>query len=213
MGKKKKKKRRCRPRRLRMNRKQRLSASRHWLATERARTPIQIARAYRRHYGVDWECAIRELALLGVALDRAWVTQLRALLEGNYRARAQRRTERERLDSGLSDEDSDEYFAYIAGYTRGGAPYGVAWEEWRQIEAQERGGAALNTSAARVEGELASRKGRNAADLKRSEEDQESGDAEVPFKPEDFPARQGRNQTSRADRKIEDRKIFQEKKK
>ena len=27
------------------------------------------------------------------------------------------------------DEEYDEYFAYIAGYTSGGAPYGLTWEE------------------------------------------------------------------------------------
>ncbi len=30
--------------------------------------------------------------------------------------------------------DSDEYFAYIAGYTEGGAPYGVTWEEMEAAE-------------------------------------------------------------------------------
>lgn len=34
--------------------------------------------------------------------------------------------------------DSDEHFAYIAGYTDGGVPYGVTWEEQEEIE----GGAA-----------------------------------------------------------------------
>jgi|GEM_PF-2705759 hypothetical protein len=30
-----------------------------------------------------------------------------------------------------SDLDQDEYFYYIAGYTSGGAPYGITWEEAR----------------------------------------------------------------------------------
>lgn len=34
--------------------------------------------------------------------------------------------------------DSDENFAHIAGYTDGGAPYGVTWEE---MEAAERSAA------------------------------------------------------------------------
>ena len=29
--------------------------------------------------------------------------------------------------------ESDEYFAYIAGYTDGGFPYGITWEEEREI--------------------------------------------------------------------------------
>lgn len=30
--------------------------------------------------------------------------------------------------------DNDEHFAYIAGYTSGGAPYGVTWEEMEAVE-------------------------------------------------------------------------------
>ncbi len=30
--------------------------------------------------------------------------------------------------------ESDEYFAYIAGYTDGGFPYGITWEEASEIE-------------------------------------------------------------------------------
>jgi hypothetical protein len=33
--------------------------------------------------------------------------------------------------------DSDEHFAYIAGYTEGGAPYGVTWEEMEAAERSE----------------------------------------------------------------------------
>lgn len=32
------------------------------------------------------------------------------------------------------EPDSDEHFAYIAGYTEGGAPYGVTWEEQEALE-------------------------------------------------------------------------------
>ena len=64
------------PRRLRMKRGGRLSSAQHWLATQKNRTSIQIAKSYRKRYGVDWPCAIRELALLGVALNRNWVEQL-----------------------------------------------------------------------------------------------------------------------------------------
>lgn len=38
--------------------------------------------------------------------------------------------------------DSDEHFAYIAGYTEGGAPYGVTYEE---MEAAEHADTALRT--------------------------------------------------------------------
>lgn len=33
------------------------------------------------------------------------------------------------MDGGILDEDCDDRFAFIAGYTSGGAPYGTTWEE------------------------------------------------------------------------------------
>ena len=33
--------------------------------------------------------------------------------------------------------ESDETFAFIAGYTSGGVPYGITWEEMEEIEKKE----------------------------------------------------------------------------
>ncbi|HEY3308961.1 MAG TPA: UPF0158 family protein [Desulfuromonadaceae bacterium] len=45
--------------------------------------------------------------------------------------------------------DSDEHFAYIAGYTEGGVPYGVTWEE---MEAAECSDAAARTGSPPAQG-------------------------------------------------------------
>jgi hypothetical protein len=50
--------------------------------------------------------------------------------------------------------DCDEHFAYIAGYTEGGAPYGVTCEE---VEAVERSAAAPRTGEPPIQGEVTSR--------------------------------------------------------
>ena len=34
--------------------------------------------------------------------------------------------------------ESDDTFAFIAGYTSGGAPYGITWEEMEEIERREK---------------------------------------------------------------------------
>jgi hypothetical protein len=116
-----------------MNRAQRLQCAPSWLATQTGRTPVQTAKAYRKRHGVDWPCAVQELSLLGVNLDPGWVAQLYRSLEGAQRARRQRRESQEQA----WDLDSDHYFAYIAGYTPGGAAFGITWEEWRQMEAEQ----------------------------------------------------------------------------
>jgi hypothetical protein len=123
-----KKKKPLPPRCLRMNRGARLSSARHWLATQKKRTPVQIAKSYRKRYGVDWPCAIRELALLGVSIDPGWVEQLNRSLEGHHQERARRKAARN-LNPNSFGGDSDSSFAYIAGYTENGIPFGVTWDE------------------------------------------------------------------------------------
>jgi hypothetical protein len=67
--------------------------------------------------------------------------QLKSSLEGQQRARAAQRAAKEREEALTGrDEDTNENFAFIAGYTAGGYPYGVPWEEWEILEQKERAG-------------------------------------------------------------------------
>jgi len=125
------------PRRLRMDRARRLQSARRWLETQVGRTPIQVAKSYRKWFGVDWPCAVQELGSLGIHLDPEWVAQLYRSLEGSQQARRERARMRE-SEAGRANVDSDENFAYIAGYTPGGAPFGVTWEEWQPLDADDR---------------------------------------------------------------------------
>ena len=105
------------------------------LAAQRGRTPAQIGASYRKWYGVDWPCAIRELTQLGVVFDPGWVARLMSSLEGHVRARAARRTARRRQPAAHFPEDADAHFAYVAGYTANGVSFGVTWEEWDKLNA------------------------------------------------------------------------------
>ena len=122
MGKKRKKKKSLPPRRKRMNQKGRLDSAKHWILKYEG---DNIIRGYRKHYGVDWICAINELKILGVELDSDYVKKLKQSVEGNIKGK-QRKKMREKEQQ---FEYSDERFAYIAGYTSWGFPYGVTWEE------------------------------------------------------------------------------------
>jgi len=124
-----KKKKPLAPRCLRMKRGARLSSARRWLATQKNRTPVQIAKSYRERYGVDWPCAIHELALLGVSIDPGRVEQLNRSSDGHHQARARRKAARN-LSPNSFGGDPDDSFAYIAGYTENGIPFGVTWDEF-----------------------------------------------------------------------------------
>src|SRR6267378_7499292 len=101
-----KKKKPLPPRCLRMKRGARLSSVRHWLTTQKNRTAVQIAKSYRQRYGVDWPCAIHELALLGVSIDPGRVEQLNRSLDGHRQARARRKAARN-LNPNSFGGDSD----------------------------------------------------------------------------------------------------------
>ena len=89
-----------------------------------------IIKGYKKYYGVDWTCAIKELELLGVDLDPEYVKQLKITVKYHIIAR-QRQKERRKLEQEIDNFPySDETFAFIAGYTSGGMPYEITWEEW-----------------------------------------------------------------------------------
>ena len=41
------------------------------------------------------------------------------------------------VDDDCTGYSSDETFAFIAGYTEGGVPYGITWDEWGELEKKD----------------------------------------------------------------------------
>ena len=132
MGKKKKKKS-LPPRRKRMTRDGRLRNARSTQWVENY-TGGDLVRGYRNWYGVDALMAVMELRMLGVSVSEEREAQVRRTIEQKA-AQTAARKERRRLGEEASFwEDRDENFAYIAGYTSGGAAFGVTWDEWEEME-------------------------------------------------------------------------------
>lgn len=96
-----------------------------------------IVKAYRKKFAVDRMKAVEELQLLGVSLTKEQIDREKAAVRAYQEARKakkakrKRKREQERMEKEglLFGEDQDDTFFYIAGYTSGGAPYGVTWEE------------------------------------------------------------------------------------
>lgn len=110
------------PKRKRMSRRCRLNSAKKWVVSCKAKN---IAKAYRKWYGVDYQCAFTELEMIGVKIDPQYKQQVLNSVESQRINKLKKKQEKE-VDW---FEDSDENFAYIAGYTSGGVPYGVRWEE------------------------------------------------------------------------------------
>lgn len=119
------------PRRKRMNTTVRLQHARDtkWTSKYNGKN---IVHGYGKWFGVDLLCAVRELRLLGIAISADREEQLRTTVEARAKARKHQREIKE-SQSEFADTDSDDTFAYIVGYTSGGVPYGVTWEEMGEI--------------------------------------------------------------------------------
>ena len=115
------------PRHKRMKRPARLQAAKTWLAKYSGKNVVT---GYKKHFAVDALCALAELQMLGVKLDPDYTQRVRSSEQSRTDAR---RRERERRKAAAVppefDGESDATFAYIAGYTGWGFPYGITWEE------------------------------------------------------------------------------------
>ena len=100
-------------------RRQRLREAREWFPAQGFSEDSHIVKAYRERFGVDKDCAMRELCLLGVLSPKK---------QKAYEGQLKKKTV---MEEDL-DPFQDENFSFIAGYTSGGAPYGSTWEEWNE---------------------------------------------------------------------------------
>jgi hypothetical protein len=111
-----------------LSRARRLQRAKRWLASYRGTDPV---RGYRKWFGVDKVCAIVELRMLGVDIPDARLEQARR----DEQARAAHRARRPGATAAAGEWDAE--FAFIAGYTEGGAPYGIAWDDLAADEVRE----------------------------------------------------------------------------
>jgi hypothetical protein len=109
-----------------MKKEGRLQSARAWIAKYEGKN---IVKGYSNWYGVDLLCAIKELRILGINIDEERERQVKATFEGRARARQRKKLLQEQEKSERVYFDSDDTFAFIAGYTSDGFRYGVTWEE------------------------------------------------------------------------------------
>jgi hypothetical protein len=114
-----------------MTRQGRLSSARGTRWVEKY-TGKNIIRGYSRWFVVDLLSAVTELRALGVPISQEREKQIRTTIMNRAAARKHRRKSGAKAEENALRSDSDNTFAYIAGYTPGGVPYGITWEELRE---------------------------------------------------------------------------------
>ena len=106
-----------------LSRAARLRSAKRWIARYRGKN---LVRGYRKWFGVTEVCAVVELRMLGVDISDARLEQARRDEQSRATHRAR---QKERPKSATAFPDWDGEFAFIAGYTEGGAPYGMEHDD------------------------------------------------------------------------------------
>ena len=114
------------PRRKRLTRKTRLGLSKEWIVSYDGKN---IVRGYAKWYGVDLLCAIKELRINGVTVDEEYENIVKKSIETKTLEKRIIEENGEKKLTDIQDDYSDSRFAFIAGYTSGGAAYGITHEE------------------------------------------------------------------------------------
>ena len=106
-------------------REKRLTKARKWLQTYNG---THIVRGYRKHFKLDFTTAINDMEAIGAITPEE--AAVRRESEA-HRIEQIRRKREERKIQAFFDRfpDSNDQFYFIAGYTDGGVPYGLTWEE------------------------------------------------------------------------------------
>lgn len=106
----------------------RLQKGKQWLLTYTG-SPKHMNKHYRERFHVDSVTAAKDLQSLGVNYTQEQLDRLRSAEE--YRIQQLHKKKKESEFQKTSDfyDDCDDRFAYIVGYTSGGAAYGLQWED------------------------------------------------------------------------------------
>jgi hypothetical protein len=104
----------------------RLQSAKSWILKYNGMNPVK---GYRKQYGVSLLCAAEELRMLGIAVSASYISQLKIAEENTRKQNALTKQLKDKKRMNEIYHDSDETFYFIAGYTSGGVPYGISWDE------------------------------------------------------------------------------------
>lgn len=143
--KKKKKKPKGKAAKKKMPQAVRLEKAEKWLA---AYDGDNVLKAYRKKFATDRMQTLQELQQLGLTFTEEQIAKekraVQARLQQEKAKKAKRRARRKAAKEPPTffNPNQDDRFFYIAGYTSGGFPYGVTWEEmgmnpWDELDGDD----------------------------------------------------------------------------
>jgi hypothetical protein len=93
-----------------------------------------LVKDYSKVFGLNLKNSLKELVKLGATISSEERDNIRRLIKEKEQQRINKRDIRKRRAEAIEFEYYDETYAFIAGYTEGGAPYGITHEEMEEIQ-------------------------------------------------------------------------------
>ncbi|MGC6174020.1 hypothetical protein [Lacrimispora sp. 38-1] len=107
---------------------ERIRKAKQWLLTYNG-SKKKITKHYRERFHLDIMTAIKDLQEIGVEYTKEYLEAVKKSEEDRIRQKHLKEEQKRQEEYDMIYGDCDDTFAYIAGYTDGGAPYGVMWFE------------------------------------------------------------------------------------
>ena len=130
-----KKKQNLGPRRKRIKREARLQSAKSWLKDYDGKN---VVKSYSKWFAVDSICAMNELELLGLRFTEKEKMNIKKRQEDRIKQKQLLKERKLQKKKEREMEEYDEGFGFIVGFTEGGAPFGLTYDELEEIEAQEK---------------------------------------------------------------------------
>lgn len=106
-------------------RKDRLVAAKKWLKYYSGKRLIE---DYSQWFGTNKVCTIQELEILGGKINKDLKNQI--FRDHERKSKVAKRQPVEKYDEDIFASSQNGDFYFIAGYTSGGAAYGITWEQY-----------------------------------------------------------------------------------
>lgn len=107
----------------------RIEKAKSWIETYEGES---IVKAYSKMFGLNLKNAMKDLGSIGVQISRQEREQIKKILIERKQQKENKKAKRKKALELDEYEVFDDTFAFIAGYTAGGAPYGITFEEMNE---------------------------------------------------------------------------------
>jgi hypothetical protein len=112
----------------------RMEKAKAWLETYDGEN---VVKDYAEIFGLNLKNALKEAKKAGAQISNEEREKVKKLIAQKELQKRNKREKRNRIDSENDYIDFDDTFAFIAGYTDGGAAYGITHEEWAIFNASK----------------------------------------------------------------------------